>query len=171
MTTDYRVHKYPASSIQEQFWLINRLHPTNTAYNIPSFFKLTGQLNSDFIKQSVSEIVRRHDIFRTTFTSENGELQQIVAEEPLFGFSSVLLADLDSEKREERLQNLIKKELETPFDLKHGPLLRVTLFKVSDDEHYLLIMMHHIITDLKSKELFSAELSFFYDALDQAKFR
>ena len=158
MRTESRVHKYPASCIQEQFWLINKLHPANTAYNIPSFFKLKGPLNSDFIKQSISEIVRRHDIFRTTFTSENGELQQVVANEPLFDFSSALLTDHNSGKKEERLQSLIRRELQTPFDLKQGPLLRVTLFCISDDEHYLLIMMHHIITDLKSNELFSAEL-------------
>jgi amino acid adenylation domain-containing protein len=169
MPTNSRVHKYPASCIQEQFWLINRLHPANTAYNIPSLFKLKGPLDSDVIKQSVSEIIRRHDIFRTTFTSENGELHQIVAAEPRFAFSSVLLNDINPGKKEKKLQSLISSEVQSPFDLEQGPLLRVTLFCISDDEHYLLIMMHHIITDLRSKELFSSELSYFYNALIQGK--
>ena len=169
MLTESGIHKYPASCIQEQFWLINRLHSSNTAYNIPSLFRLKGPLNTDFIKQSVSEITRRHDIFRMTFTSENGELQQIVVDESLFAFSLVNLTDTNSEIIEEQLQSLISSEVKKPFDLEQGPLLRVTLFCISDDEHYLLIMMHHIITDLRSKELFSAELSFFYNALSQGK--
>jgi amino acid adenylation domain-containing protein len=169
LTTLSNVHTYPASIIQEQFWLINRLQPDNTAYNIPSLFRLKGSLNSDFIKQSVSEITRRHEIFRTTFASENGQLQQIITDEPRCAFSSILLTDLTSEQTEEKLQSLIRREVETPFDLERGPLLRVTLYRISDDEHYLLIMMHHIITDLRSKELFSAELSFLYNALTQGK--
>ena len=169
MPTLSNVHKYPASIIQEQFWLINRLQPGNTSYNIPSLFRLKGSLNADAIKQSVNEITRRHEIFRTTFTSENGQLQQIVADEPRFAFSSILVTDLNSQKTDEKLQILIRREVETSFDLERGPLLRVTLYCISDDEHYLLIMMHHIITDLRSKELFAAELSFLYNVLTQGK--
>ena len=169
MPTENQVHKYPASSIQEQFWLINRLHPTNTAYNIPSFFHLKGPLQPDVLKQSINEITKRHDIFRTTFASENGELQQIVTDETLFTYSSINFDGPDSATKEEELQSLISREVKRPFDLKEGPLLRITLFRISDDEHYLLIMMHHIITDLRSKELFSAEFSNCYNALTQGK--
>lgn len=153
--------EYPASLIQEQFWLINKLQPDNTAYNIPSLFRLKGSLNIDALTRSLSEIVRRHDIFRTTFSIVDNRLQQIIAKDARLSWATV---KINEQEHENVIHHLLNQEVSRPFDLAHGPLLRGTLLRLSEHEHILLIMMHHIITDLRSKKLFATELSALYSA-------
>ncbi len=156
--------KYPASLIQEQFWLINKLQPDNPAYNIPSLFHLKGHLNIEALTKSLNEISSRHDIFRTVFSREGHRLYQVVTNETQLTFQTVTLNNLPREEQQEQIHHLVQKEVTTPFDLANGPLFRVIFFSLGKQEHILLLMMHHIITDLRSKEIFSSELSALYRA-------
>ena len=152
------MNKYPASSIQEQFWLLNKLQPDNPAYNIPSLFYINGHLQVEKLKMSLYEIIRRHDIFRTVFERKGNQLYQIIQPETQLAFNTVNLKNL-TQKEENQI---ITREIITPFDLEKGPLFRVTLVCLDSQKYILLFMMHHIITDLRSKEIFASELSELY---------
>ena len=157
--------KYPASAIQHQFWLINQLQPESPAYHIPSFFRIKGNFNYHVFVQSINEIISRHSIFRTSFVIEHEKLLQSIRPELHILPKYMDLSDIPDELKENRAQTVIEKEIVDPFDLTQAPLLRLTVIKLQKDEHILLILMHHIITDLKSKAVFSEELSRVYDAL------
>ncbi|MCI5119714.1 MAG: amino acid adenylation domain-containing protein [Candidatus Electrothrix sp. AUS4] len=156
--------RHPASLIQEQFWLINKLQPDNPAYNIPSLFCLKGDLNIEALVKSLTEIIFRHDVFRTTFSREKNQLHQVVAQNAELFFQTVELHHFSKKDQNEQARYHIRKEVTTPFDLTNGPLFRTTLFCSGKQEYILLFVIHHIIVDLHSKELFSSELSALYSA-------
>ncbi len=160
--------KYPASIIQEQFWLINQIQPDNSAYNIPSLFRLSGHLNRSALKHGIDTVLLRHEVLRSTFLSENGKLWQVVHEAgdlaTDFGSGVDWVPDFDEQERERRIRSMIQADIRQPFNLAAGPLFRVKLYRNSEVDWFLLVVMHHIITDLHSKDIFSAELSSHYNA-------
>jgi amino acid adenylation domain-containing protein len=152
------------SSNQLQFWMIEKIHPGTSAYNIPAVCRLKGNLDTESLENSINEIIKRHDIYRTTFFEEQNYPFQIISSDLFIKLDKIDLSNLSFEEKEERLKSLIESEINTLFDLEKGPLIRTKLFKLSESEHVISITMHHIITDPYSKELFSSELSAFYNA-------
>lgn len=154
----------PASMIQRQFWLINQLQKEGSAYNIASVFRLEGSLDIDALQVSINEIVRSHEILRTNFITRGGKIFQLIHPE---GNNDLVVDDLsaaDPSRRENEMMHLLEEEITRPFDLEKSPLLRVRLIRLTERDHVLSIVMHHIITDLRSKEIFGAELSARYNA-------
>lgn len=149
---------YPASAIQEQFWLINQLHPESSAYNIPLLFRIRGPLDRDSLEKSLNDMIGRHQILRTCFAMDRGDLVQHVAP------SLNLPLACDVPEGEEAVNRCVREELRRPFSLSELPLIRFRLFRTGEEEHLFLIVMHHIITDLRTKELFTEELSSLYGA-------
>ena len=153
------VKKYTTSAIQQQFWMLNQFYPESPAYNMPSVFEIKGRLDIHLLKQSINNIIKRYDIFRTVFSIEDSRLMQLInigleAEMPILDLSS-----FSDTKTWEKLSSIIA----NPFNLDNGPLIRVHLILKNKDTYILCIVMHHIITDLRSKELFSLELSKLYN--------
>jgi amino acid adenylation domain-containing protein len=162
--------KVPVSSNQLQFWMIEKIHPGTPAYNIPSLCRLKGNLNKNALENSINEIIKRHEILRTSFSEEENYPFQAISPDLLIKLEEIDLSNLSSEKeKENKLNLLLQKEINTVFDLEKGPLIRTKLYKLSNAEHIFAITMHHIITDQHSKELFSAELSAFYNGFHQNK--
>ncbi|SCX96904.1 non-ribosomal peptide synthetase [Desulfoluna spongiiphila] len=149
---------YPASAIQEQFWLLNQLHPESPAYNIPLLFRIRGSLDRDSLEKSLNDMLGRHQILRTRFAMDRGDLVQRVAP------SLTLPLACDVPEGEEEVNRCVREELRRPFSLSELPLIRFRLFRTGESEHLFLIVMHHIITDLRTKELFTEELSALYGA-------
>ena len=148
--------------IQRQFWLLNQLQKEGSAYNIASVFLLNGPLDSGALEQSINEIVETHAILRTNFITRDGELvQHIHARRPV-----VLPVDDCSSPSlpETAILRMVEEEVTRPFTLATSPLLRIRLFKLDDRKHILVVVMHHIVTDLQSKKVFGAELSRRYNA-------
>ena len=131
--------------------------PNTWAYNITSAWRLTGGLDVAALERSFSEIVDRHEILRTTFKAMDGETVQIVSESQPFHLPVIDLRALSAEEREDQVQQFIDGEARHVFDLEHGPLLRLSLLKVGDDEHVLVKNIHHIISDSWSEEIFCEE--------------
>ena len=154
----------PASMIQRQFWLIHQMQKDASAYNIASLFMLKGPLNTTALKESINEIVQRHQILRTNFTISKGELAQRIHAEKNIDFRVEDISTVKSSQQEAELMTLLDHEVIRPFDLEESPLLRLLLVKLEDRKHALSIVMHHIITDLQSKRLLGAELSSRYNA-------
>jgi len=154
----------PLSFAQERLWLVDRLEPNNTAYNMPAALRLVGSLNIAALEQSFNEIVRRHEVLRTTFTEVNGQPVQAIAPSLTLRIPVVDLQALPETERDAEVLRLAAKETQLPFDLERGPLLRVTLLKLGLSEHILLLTIHHIVSDAWSNGVFIRELAALYEA-------
>jgi amino acid adenylation domain-containing protein len=156
--------KLPLSFAQERLWLVDRLEPNNTAYNMPAALRLVGSLNIAALEQSFNEIVRRHEVLRTSFTEVNGQPVQAIAPSLTLKIPVVDLQALPETERDAEVLRLAAQETQLPFDLAWGPLLRVTLLKLGLSEHVLLLTMHHIVSDAWSNGVFIRELAALYEA-------
>lgn len=158
------------SFAQQRLWFIEQLHPDSFTYNEPFAAHLVGFLNVDVLKQSINEIVRRHEVLRTTFAIIDGQpFQAIPAEScanaPLtIDLPVVDLCELTESQREAELKRLTEEESQHPFDLTKGPLLRCSLVRVNEQEHIVLFTIHHIVSDGWSMGVFVRELATLYEA-------
>ena len=159
------VFVFPASFAQQRLWFLDRLEPGNCAYNLPMGFRIRGPLNVPALKQSLDEIVLRHESLRTTFSlGEDGELQQVVHSHVPFSLPWTNLENQTEALPETEIQQLLAKEASHLFDLSSGPLFRATLVRLSEEEHLLLIVAHHIIIDGWSAGILIRELGRSYQA-------
>ncbi|MGI2902642.1 non-ribosomal peptide synthetase [Tolypothrix sp. VBCCA 56010] len=162
------VFVFPTSFAQQRLWFIDQLIPGNAIYNVPTVIRLTGKLNLAALKQTFNEIVRRHETLRTTFIVLDGQpLQAIATESVAIALNVLDLQQLPSDEREIEAKCIINAEIEHPFDLSQGPLLRVTLLQLGETEHILLLNMHHIICDDWSIGVLIRELGTLYAAFAQ----
>jgi hypothetical protein len=152
----------PLSFAQLQMWVMDQVSPGNPAYGMPNAFRLTGQLDIAALENSFNEVIKRHEVLRTTFATSDGEPRQVIHRESRIKIRTTRLDHLASEERQRRLHILASEEACTPFNLSRLPLIRVLLFKLSDCEHVLLINLHHILGDGKSVRLMLNELDRLY---------
>ncbi|MFC1715834.1 amino acid adenylation domain-containing protein [Candidatus Poribacteria bacterium] len=154
----------PLSFSQERVWFIQQLEPTNIAYNTQSVTTFNGPLDVMVLEQSFREIVRRHEIFRTTFPAVDGQPTQIIHPEWEARIPLVDLQGLPESEREAEALRLMQKEFQKPFDLTRLPLIRWTLLRLSQEEHMLIHVEHHIIHDGWSFNLLIHEMLELYSA-------
>jgi len=159
------LYRFPTSLAQQSFWYLDRLDPGNPCWNIAVRFRLVGPLDVSLLHRSIDEIVCRHDVLRTSFALIDGALAQIIHSEaaiplPLDDLTGLAVAARDAEEERRTIT-----EAALPFDLKSGPLLRVRLLKLAEQEHMLLLTIHHIVSDGWSIGLFSDEIAAHYEAL------
>ncbi|RKH72196.1 amino acid adenylation domain-containing protein, partial [Corallococcus aberystwythensis] len=137
----------PLSFAQQRLWLIDQLEPGSALYNVPVAVRLEGALRPDVLERALQEVVHRHDALRTTFVQVEGEpVQRIHADSPL-PLGLVDLSDVPEAHRESETRARVEAEMRRPFDLRTGPLIRTLLFKLSGDEHVLVVTLHHIVSD------------------------
>ena len=140
--------EYPLSFTQQRLWFIDRLEPGNPAYNMPLPLRFRGALRVPSLERALAEVVRRHQSLRTVFPEVDGEPVQRI--EPA-GTFRLPLDDLTTlatnEAREAELARRVDEWSAMPFDLERGPLFRARLLKAADDDHLLLVGMHHVVTD------------------------
>jgi len=156
--------KLPLSFAQQRLWFLDQLEPGSTFYSIPTAIELTGVLNIEAMERALTEIVRRHEVLRTTFAQLNGEPQQIIAPAAPFRLPVIDLSHMPDEERQAEKKRLISEEAELPFDLMRGPLLRLTLLRISAEEHIALLTMHHIVSDGWSTGILIREVGALYTA-------
>jgi non-ribosomal peptide synthetase component F len=154
----------PLSFAQERLWFLEQFQPDSTAYNITATYRLTGELNAAALEQSLNEVVHRHDILRTTFSTVRGEPVQVIAPSLRVRLPVINLCDLPAPEREAEAKRAINQHKHWQFDLAQGPLLRVSLLQMDQAEYIFCLVMHHIITDGWSMGNFFQELSALYDA-------
>ncbi len=157
----------PTSLAQQRLWLLDQLNPQAAAYNMPTALRLIGDLDIEALEQSLSEIVRRHEILRTTFRAVDDEPMQVIAPARAVRLPITDLRELEPGARAQEERRLINEEAWTPFDLSCGPLLRTRLFRTGTAEHVLVIVQHHITNDGWSKEVFMRELIIAYEAFGE----
>ena len=152
----------PLSSSQQRLWFLDQLEPGSPLYTVYAGFRLHGDLNWEALEWSIREIVRRHENLRTRFSSHGADAVQIVSPDEGTTIFVDDLSALGEAEREREIQRAATEELRHPFDLSAGPLFRVRLLRLREQEHVLLLFMHHIITDEWSMGVLFAELSQLY---------
>ena len=154
----------PLSFAQQRLWFINQLEPESTAYNVPIALRITGALDVTALEHAFSDLIKRHETLRTTFVVNNGHPEQSLSATGKFALRIVDLRDLPASEREKAAQRATAEEAQVLFDLANGPLLRTLLVKLSDEDHVLLLTMHHIVSDAWSMGLLARELTTVYEA-------
>jgi hypothetical protein len=159
------LYRFPTSLGQQSFWYLDRLEPGNPCWNIAVRFRIVGPLDVSLLQRSIDEVVRRHDVLRTSFAMVDGRLAQVVHSEAAIPLPLDDVSGLASPARDAEEERRTIAEAALPFNLKAGPLLRVRLLKLAEQEHMLLLTIHHIVSDGWSIGLFSDEIAAHYEAL------
>ena len=152
----------PLSYAQQRLWFIDQLQPGGASYNVPGAVLIEGHLDAAELKKCLAEIVRRHESLRTRFISAHGEPQQVIDAEVKLDLPLVDLSTLPASEREAKARDLAKAAVGEPFNLEAGALLRIVLFRLEEQRHVLLLVMHHIISDAWSVGLLEREVSALY---------
>lgn len=160
---------YPLSSSQQRLWFLDQLVSQKYLNNISDQFHMEGRLNLEAVRLSLNEIVRRHDILRTAFREVQNEPIQVVLPSLEIQIALIDLTHLNDTDILQEISRISQDDIRTPFDLKHPPLFRVQLLKASEENHILLLTMHHIISDDWSLGVFYRELSALYNACSAGK--
>jgi amino acid adenylation domain-containing protein len=164
MTRVSREGQLPLSYAQQRLWFIDQLEPGSPLYNISAMYRMRGALNVAALEKTLNEIIRRHESLRTTFHNVEGHAVAVIAPEVVLRLVPQRLTGKDAEALEEELKRLAHEEATTAFDLASGPLIRTRLLQVDDDDHALLIIVHHIVGDGWSGSLIAGELASLYEA-------
>jgi amino acid adenylation domain-containing protein len=155
---------FPLSYAQQRLWFLDQLNPESGAYNVLFGIRLMGKLNKQALRHSINEIVRRHEALRTSFPVRNGTATQEITTEVRWEIEELDLCGLPKTEREAEAQRMRRAETTQPFDLRRGPLLRVKLLKMAEQEYVLLLTMHHIICDGWSRSIIVREITEYYKA-------
>jgi len=157
-------YAFPVSFAQQRLWFLQQLEPKSATYNMTTTFRLHGKLDVTALQQSVDNIIQRHEVLRTTFAMRNSEARQIVHPASLTSLLITDLRDNDISQREEILGRLLQDHARQPFDLERGPLFRVGLTQINNDDYVMHACMHHIISDGWSMGVLLKELTALYNA-------
>ncbi|MDG2156241.1 MAG: non-ribosomal peptide synthase/polyketide synthase, partial [Gammaproteobacteria bacterium] len=150
----------PLSFAQQRLWFLDQLDPENAVYNIPWAIGLSGQLRMAALQNALDVLVQRHEVLRTSFPSADGNpLQLIAAAAPI-----VIDAINMNDSNDSALQNKLAELAQAPFNLSEGPLLRAHLICIDENEHILILVMHHIISDGWSLNILFRELVLAYES-------
>ncbi|CAI8913246.1 Non-ribosomal peptide synthetase [Pseudomonas marginalis] len=164
-----RQDELPQSLAQNRLWITWQLDPQSSAYTIPGALRLRGELDEDALRSSFQHLIQRHEALRTRFYERDGQGFQRVDANSDFDLQVIDLSDLPVAEREARAQQIREDEARTLFDLEKGPLLWVTLVRLDEDDHQLLVTLHHIIADGWSLNILIDEFSRLYAAASQGQ--
>ncbi|MCF3609346.1 amino acid adenylation domain-containing protein, partial [Planktothrix agardhii 1033] len=157
------------SYAQTRLWFLDQLEPNSTFYNIPIALRLQGHLNQSALTQSLEEIIQRHEALRTNFITVNGQPTQVIQTVTNWTVSVIDLQHLSPEEQKITATNLVKEQSFKPFDLANEALVRATLIVLNNNEYWLLLCLHHVISDGWSIGVFIEELTALYNAYNQGQ--
>ena len=153
-----------ASFAQERQWFLDQLEPGTSLYNMGSTVRLKGPLNLKVLEQCLNTVISRHESLRTCFDIVDGYPVQVIKEYQPASLKVTDLSGLPEGERELEARRLAGMEDGKGFDLVHGPLMRVGVLRISDEDHVLVLIMHHIISDAWSMKVFINEMVTLYTA-------
>ncbi|HEU4629063.1 MAG TPA: condensation domain-containing protein, partial [Gemmatimonadaceae bacterium] len=161
-----RVRTEPASFGQQRLWFMDQLVPGSAFYTLAAAVPLHFAVDPAVLQQCLSEIVRRHEVLRTTFSVHDGQPVQVIHPPAPLPLPLPLhdLRALPASARSAAAAQLAAAEAQRPFDLRTGPLLRAHLVRLDETEYVFLLTAHHIVADGWSLQLFGRELGALYPA-------
>jgi amino acid adenylation domain-containing protein len=160
---------FPLSASQRRLWLFQQLNPASPVAHRPLALLLTGSLDQKSLQQSLNEIVRRHEIFRTVYRQGDGEPKQIVLPATPLNLEINDLRNLPEADREAAARRIAAAESKRLFDLAEGPLIRGMVLRLGELKHVLLVLMHHILFDGWSAAIMVKELQTIYETVTQGR--
>ncbi|RKG84503.1 hypothetical protein D7V97_43740, partial [Corallococcus sp. CA053C] len=137
----------PLSFAQQRLWFLDQLAPDDASYNLPVALRLSGRLDVEALRRAFEALVQRHEALRTTFFEQEGQPFQRIHAPSTWALPVEDLSALDAAASEAQTLRLATREARQPFHLVHGPLLRTSLLRLSEEAHVLLVTMHHIVSD------------------------
>ena len=161
-----RPERLPLSYAQQRLWFLDRLGGGSTEYNVPATLRLRGALDKAALEKAVQMIVARHESLRTHFEEVDGAPVQVIAKEVRMDLAveDLTMLELEEDTQKEQVRAELAQQWREPFDLEQGPLLRVKLLKLGEEDHLLLRTIHHIVYDGWSEGVFNRELVGLYEA-------
>ncbi|MBZ5721324.1 MAG: amino acid adenylation domain-containing protein, partial [Acidobacteriia bacterium] len=159
----------PLSFSQERLWLIQQLDPQSHLYNVPRAVRMKGKLRLDALEHSLNEIVRRHEVLHTTFVAMSDQPAQNIAPALTIPLPLTDLSKMDQPEQESAIQRLALQEIHRPFDLATGPMLRARVLRLGEEDHVLVLAMHHIVSDGWTGSLLFEELGTLYQAINRGE--
>ncbi|HEV2733862.1 MAG TPA: condensation domain-containing protein, partial [Longimicrobiaceae bacterium] len=159
----------PLSFAQQRLWIVDRLAPGGSAYNLPHALRLRGPLDAAALRASLDALVERHETLRTTFAEQDGAPVQVIHPPAAVPLPVLDLRALAAAGRLAAAERLVDEEAERPFDLERGPLLRGTLLRLAGDDHVLCFTLHHVVTDGWSMDVLVREVSALYAAFSRGE--
>lgn len=156
-TQDPEQYLFPMSFGQRRLWFLSQLEPESASYNTAIAVRMKGLVDRRVLLDCFNRIVERHEVLRTTFTSDNGEPVQIIAAE-----GRVTLEDGVVSSDPVAIAAAARQEARRPFDLRRGPLLRLRLLDIAEDDHLLVVTLHHIVCDGWSAQILAREFGQLY---------
>ncbi|GCE22083.1 hypothetical protein KDK_58830 [Dictyobacter kobayashii] len=159
----------PLSFSQQRLWLLDQLQPGNTAYNMPGIVRLAGNLKRTALEQSINAVLARHESLRTTFKVVDGLPVQVILSQLAITIPVRDLRQYSMQQREELVRQHAYEAAHYVFDLAHGPLIYAEMLQLQDEEHILLLTMHHSIADGWSLSILVKEVSTYYSAYVEGK--
>ncbi|HEX2090929.1 MAG TPA: amino acid adenylation domain-containing protein [Longimicrobiaceae bacterium] len=154
----------PLSFAQERLWFLDRLRPGSAAYTMPAALRFTGPLDTGALRRALDRIVERHEALRSRFVRVRGRPVQVVDEPRPLEWTLADVSHLAGEEKEAELRRLALEEAARPFDLETGPLIRAGLVRGGDEDHLLLLSIHHIACDAWSMGVLAREMIALYEA-------
>ena len=164
-----RREPFPLSFAQQRLWFLDQLAPNLPFYNVLLALQLHGRLQQSALELALGEIITRHETLRTTFQMIDGQPAQIIAPHLTLPLHFISLRPQPTSQREQAAMILAQEEAETPFDLVQGPLIRILLLQLEEENHFLIINIHHIISDGWSMGVLFRELIALYSAYAEEK--
>lgn len=153
---------FPASFAQQRLWFLDQWQPNSPVYNVGMAYRLEGALDIVLLERCAQEIVARHESLHTSFSIEDEEPVQVIHPSVKLSLALTDLSGLPEDQRAAR--KLAFEEVQAPFDLTRAPLLRIKVLCLNEDEHVLLLTMHHIVSDGWSMAVVCRELEQLYRA-------
>nr|QEO74429.1 condensation domain-containing protein [uncultured bacterium] len=160
---------FALSFSQQRLWFFDRLMPGSAMYNVPAIVRLSGALNIPALHQTFDALIERHESLRTTFREVDGQPVQVIGAPWTLRPRLIDLAGLEDAQQESLAQQAVREEMNGPFDLQQGPLLRMAVVRFSANEHLLVVSMHHIVSDGWSMGVLIREVAALYGAFSSGK--
>jgi amino acid adenylation domain-containing protein len=155
---------FPMSFAQRLLWLLDQMEPGSTVFITPFALRLTGDVKIAALQESLSEIVRRHEVLRATFRSYDDAPVQVIHPAGILSMPVIDLSNLPEGERDAQMLKLASEEAHRPFDLARDPMMRATLLRMTRQDHVLLLTLHHIVFDGWSRAILVRELAHLYEA-------
>ncbi|AKJ03530.1 Malonyl CoA-acyl carrier protein transacylase [Archangium gephyra] len=159
-----RERPLPLSFAQERLWFLQQLNPADVAYNNTAALRLSGALKVEPLEAALNEVVRRHEVLRSTYAlGDDGARQEIAPSMPLV-LEHREATGASAAEREADAFRLARVEALRPFDLQRGPVMRAMLIRLSETEHFLQLTLHHVASDAWSATVLYGELGVIYES-------
>ena len=159
----------PLSFAQQRLWMLAQIEPENPWYHLPMALRVQGPLACELLAPSLAVLIERHDVLRTAFHPDDHTAHAVIHASVACEVPVVDLSHLEPTLHQQRVGELAQADVRQAFDLTQAPLLRAKVFRLAQDDHVLLLTLHHIIADAWSLGILVRELASVYDALRQEK--